>query len=70
MTLRTMQQWVTATKEMVNLMVSRREKREAENQPDIRMAVITVVTEEKEIVYRARQERRREMAQLRGSAGN
>jgi hypothetical protein len=62
-TSKTMQQWVTATKEMVNLMVSRREKREAERQPDIRTAVIAVVTVEMEIAYRARQERRRETAQ-------
>jgi hypothetical protein len=60
LSLRAMQQWVTQTKAMVNLMVSRREKRELENQPDIRTAVTTVVTEEMEQTSRARQEQRQE----------
>jgi hypothetical protein len=43
-----MQQWVKATKDILNLMVSRRERRVAENQLDIRIAATTVVTEEME----------------------
>jgi hypothetical protein len=59
-TLRTMLQWVIQTKATVNLMVSRREKRELENQPDICTAVTTVVTEEMEQASRAKQKRRKE----------
>jgi hypothetical protein len=55
-----MQQWVKTNREMLNMMVSQRERREAENQPDIRIAVTTVITEEMEQASRAIQDRRQE----------